>query len=154
MSYITRLSLICVSGITWQWIEVDSFKFKGKKIVRMLNMWFQKIENCKSACACGVGGWGGRVECCASKTKIFKRKVQTKSEGLFGVEGQTEITSMGEVWIFSATTHYPVNYKSMNSYKKHVCNVLKICSFHRSEDMMAIISCYGKEIILEVLKAN
>lgn len=84
MSYITRLSLICVSGITWQWIEVDSFKFKGKKIVRMLNMWFQKIENCKSACACGVGGWGGRVECCASKTKIFKGKYKPKVRDYLG----------------------------------------------------------------------
>lgn len=100
----------------------------------------------------GVLGGSGGVLCFENQN--FQRKVQTKSEGLFGVEGHTEITSMGEVWIFSATTHYPVNYKSMNSYKKHVCNVLKICSFHRSEDMMAIISCYGKEIILEVLKAN
>ena len=50
----------------------------------------------------GGGGGAGGVLCLENQN--FQRKVQTKSEGLFGVEGQTEITSMGEVWIFSATT--------------------------------------------------
>ena len=71
----------------------------------MLNVWFQKtsiptprgIEKLER---------GREVEGCASKTKNFKGKYEPKLR-----EGQTENTSIGEVWIFPGY--------SMNSYEKH-----------------------------------